>query len=137
MDVKLPGLSAIEVLGALDMEKIRIPVILCTEMVAIQNSFEVQMYPKLKFLSKPFNYKDFMDGVDEMCPKVEEVKATPAAAAGGMSPELKAELSKAREIQRNLMPARFPDTPGYDIHAFYKSCDEVGGDYYDIIPNWS
>lgn len=138
MDVKLPGLSGLEVLNALDMEKIRTPVVLCTEMVAMKNAFEVQMYPKLKFLTKPFNYKDFMDGVDELCPKIEEKKV--AATAKGkedkpaeLSDEMKAEMNKAREIQRNLMPAKFPDTPGYDLYGFYKPFDQVGGDYYDVF----
>ena len=134
MDVKLPSLSAIEILGAMDMEKIRIPVLLCTEMVSVENSFEVQMYPKLKFLTKPFNMKDFIDGVDELSPKIEEVAAKKEKISTELSPEMKAELSKAREIQRNLMPRQFPKTPGYELHAFYKACDDVGGDYYDVIP---
>lgn len=137
MDVKLPGLSGLEILNTLDMEKIRIPVMLCTEMATIQNAFEVQMYPKLKFLNKPFNYKDFMDGIDALCPKVEEIETKvdkeEKVAKGEMSAELKAELNKAREIQRNLMPAKFPEMPGYEVHAFYKACDEVGGDYYDVF----
>ena len=48
--------------------------------------------------------------------------------------EMQAELKKAREIQRNLMPRQFPEMPGYEIFAFYKACDMVGGDYYDVIP---
>ena len=134
MDVKLPGLSALEILDALDMEKIRTPVLLCTEMVSVQNEFQVKMYPKLRFLSKPFNFKDFIDSIDELCPKIEEKEAKPKPIKGEISPELKAELDKAKEIQRNLMPKQFPQTPGYELFAFYKAYDQVGGDYYDIIP---
>lgn len=131
MDVKLQGLTALEILSALDMEKIRIPVILCTEMVTIENSFEVQMYPKLKFIAKPANYKDLMDAAETLCPKEEQISAERKPS---MTAEMKAELNKARDIQQNLMPQEIPAMPGYDIHAFYKSYDEVGGDYYDVIP---
>jgi sigma-B regulation protein RsbU (phosphoserine phosphatase) len=105
-------------------------------MVSIQNSFEVQTYYKLKFLTKPFNYKDFIEGVDEMCPAVQEeveVKLGGEEGKHELSAEMKSELNRARDIQRNLMPAKFPNLPGYEVHAFYKSCDEIGGDYYDVF----
>lgn len=137
MDVKLQDLSGLEILAALDMERIRIPVILGTAMTSIQNSFEVQMYYKLKFLPKPINIKDFLDAVEEFCPKPEEDKEAKKAkvqAEPAISEEMQAEMNKAREIQRNLMPRQFPPTPGYELHAFYKPYDQIGGDYYDVIP---
>lgn len=144
MDVKLPELSGLEILRALDMEHIRTPIILCTEMVAVKKSFEVAMYPKIKFFAKPFDMGEMITAINEFCPppKVEEKKEpaqpTQTAPAKGhtepaLSDEMKAELNKAREIQRNLMPRQFPQTPGYELHAFYKPYDEIGGDYYDVI----
>lgn len=142
MDVKLPELSALEILRALDMERIRVPIILCTDMLSVKKSFEVAMYPKIKFFAKPFDMGEMINAINEFCPppQLEEKKA-PAAepAAGGkhaepaLSEEMKAEMNKAREIQRNLMPRQFPQTPGYELHAFYKPYDEIGGDYYDVI----
>ena len=137
MDVKLTEMSGMEILAALDMERIKLPVILCTEMESLRYSFEVEMYYKLKFLKKPCNVKDLLEGIDELCPKPKEEEAVgsiDAEKAGELPEELKAELNKAREIQRNLMPKEFPETPGYDINAFYKPFDQVGGDYYDVIP---
>jgi serine phosphatase RsbU (regulator of sigma subunit) len=43
------------------------------------------------------------------------------------------ELSIATEIQTKLLPERIPQIPGLDIHSFYLSAKEVGGDYYDFI----
>ncbi|NUM33321.1 MAG: fused response regulator/phosphatase [Candidatus Brocadiae bacterium] len=140
MDVKLPEMSGLEVLSALDMERIRIPVIIGTTMVSVQNSFEVQMYYKQKFFAKPVNIKDFLDAVEEFCPKPEEeklpeeTKGKAGHAEPELSEEMKAELSKAKEIQRNLMPRQFPPTPGFELYAFYKPYDQIGGDYYDVIP---
>lgn len=43
------------------------------------------------------------------------------------------ELAIATEIQTKLLPERIPQIPGLDIHSFYLSAKEVGGDYYDFI----
>ncbi|HEY4644637.1 MAG TPA: SpoIIE family protein phosphatase, partial [Bacteroidota bacterium] len=44
------------------------------------------------------------------------------------------ELLIAREIQKNLLPARLPDLQGFDMTAVNVSSKQVGGDYYDVIP---
>ncbi len=57
-------------------------------------------------------------------------------AAQGHAADRKAierELSIATEIQSKLLPERLPQIPGLDIHSFYRSAKEVGGDYYDFI----
>jgi len=40
----------------------------------------------------------------------------------------------AMRIQKGLLPRELPDIPGIDIHAFNLAAQEVGGDYYDVIP---
>jgi serine phosphatase RsbU (regulator of sigma subunit)/pSer/pThr/pTyr-binding forkhead associated (FHA) protein len=47
---------------------------------------------------------------------------------------LDAELEIATEIQNRLFPAEIPRVEGFDLSAFNRSCTEVGGDYFDIIP---
>ncbi len=44
------------------------------------------------------------------------------------------ELSLAREVQRQLLPAEAPEIAGYDCAAFYQGAKAVSGDYFDIIP---
>jgi phosphoserine phosphatase RsbU/P len=45
-----------------------------------------------------------------------------------------AELAAAREIQRYLVPAVLPSLPNYAIEAAYFPAREVGGDFYQVIP---
>jgi len=45
-----------------------------------------------------------------------------------------AELNAAREIQQRLVPASLPAVPGYAIEAAYRPAAEVGGDFYQILP---
>jgi len=44
------------------------------------------------------------------------------------------ELSIAREVQRQLLPADAPVITGFDCAAFYQGAKAVSGDYYDFIP---
>jgi uncharacterized membrane protein len=45
-----------------------------------------------------------------------------------------AELAAGREIQRHLVPAVLPSLPNYSIEAAYLPAREVGGDFYQVIP---
>ena len=44
------------------------------------------------------------------------------------------ELSIAREVQQQLLPADAPTIPNYEPFAYYKGAKAVSGDYYDFIP---
>jgi sigma-B regulation protein RsbU (phosphoserine phosphatase) len=44
------------------------------------------------------------------------------------------ELSVAKTIQKGLLPKSIPKTEGYEIAAINDSSQQVGGDYYDVIP---
>jgi hypothetical protein len=45
-----------------------------------------------------------------------------------------AEFAAAREIQRHLVPAVLPSLPNYTIAAAYLPAFEVGGDFYQVLP---
>ena len=45
-----------------------------------------------------------------------------------------AELAAAREIQEHLIPAVLPSQPYYAIEAAYLPAREVGGDFYQVLP---
>jgi serine phosphatase RsbU (regulator of sigma subunit) len=44
------------------------------------------------------------------------------------------ELEVARELQSNLLPGELPLVPGYLSAHSYRTANEVGGDYYDLMP---
>lgn len=47
---------------------------------------------------------------------------------------LERELEIAAEVQRSILPAEFPNFPGFEFAAYARPAREVGGDYYDIFP---
>jgi GAF domain-containing protein len=44
------------------------------------------------------------------------------------------ELQMARALQVNLLPARLPEIPGFNLAASWHSAREVAGDFYDVFP---
>jgi sigma-B regulation protein RsbU (phosphoserine phosphatase) len=44
------------------------------------------------------------------------------------------ELEVARELQAELLPGDLPVVPGYLFAHSYRTANEVGGDYYDVMP---
>jgi sigma-B regulation protein RsbU (phosphoserine phosphatase) len=45
---------------------------------------------------------------------------------------LERELELAAEIQRQILPVRFPDVPGFELLGWNRPARTVGGDYYDL-----
>lgn len=68
--------------------------------------------------------------LDFLSSEIETMSARLAATEA----ERKSRLNKAREIQENLLPTNIK-TAGLDIGTIYCPAEEVGGDYFDILPH--
>ncbi len=44
------------------------------------------------------------------------------------------QLGTAKQVQQQFLPQRRPEVAGYQFFDFYRSADEVGGDYFGYIP---
>ena len=49
--------------------------------------------------------------------------------------ELAGEMESAREIQQYLIPDKLPPTPGLTIRSVYQPAREVGGDFFQVLPD--
>jgi hypothetical protein len=47
---------------------------------------------------------------------------------------LEREFQNARELQQILVPETLPDIPGFTLTSAYRPAQEVGGDFFQIIP---
>ena len=45
------------------------------------------------------------------------------------------EVQAARSVQQYLIPEHLPDTPGLAIESVYKPAREVGGDFFQVLPD--
>ncbi|HSM73417.1 MAG TPA: SpoIIE family protein phosphatase [Desulfobacterales bacterium] len=43
------------------------------------------------------------------------------------------ELDQGRQMQRNFLPRRLPQNPGWEIAAFFEPARQVAGDFYDVF----
>jgi Stage II sporulation protein E (SpoIIE) len=48
--------------------------------------------------------------------------------------EIELEIKSAREVQHVLIPEETPAIPGFSIASIYKPAAEVGGDFFQVIP---
>jgi hypothetical protein len=44
------------------------------------------------------------------------------------------EIHAARDVQQYLIPAHLPATPGFSVESEYRPAREVGGDFFQILP---
>jgi hypothetical protein len=49
--------------------------------------------------------------------------------------QLAGEMASAREIQQYLIPEKLPPTPGLAIRSVYQPSREVGGDFFQVLPD--
>jgi serine phosphatase RsbU (regulator of sigma subunit) len=49
--------------------------------------------------------------------------------------EMAGEMQAARRVQQYLIPAQLPATPGFAIASEYRPAREVGGDFFQVLPN--
>lgn len=47
---------------------------------------------------------------------------------------LEEEIRNARAVQQILIPEALPSVPGFKLESVYKPADEVGGDFFQIMP---
>ncbi|MEK7866069.1 MAG: fused response regulator/phosphatase [Planctomycetota bacterium] len=125
LEIKLPGLSGLEVLTGLEDARRAIPVVVVTEHAGFQDAFEVASHPRLRYLTKPADIGALMAAVEELVPPPAPREAPPATPA---------ELARAREIQARMAPAPAPTIDGYDLALRHQPTAGLGGDYVDIIP---
>lgn len=108
------------------------------------NQIIVQKFDQLKrgiraISSGNFDYKVAIEGEDEFVELGEHfnemgVKLKQAISEAREKERLEHELTLAREVQLRLLPTKMPDVPGFEIAATLSTANEVGGDFYEVLP---
>ncbi len=129
LDVMMPGLSGYEVCRILREEKSEseLPVIMLTAKNRVMDLVTGLDSGANDYLVKPFDPRELNARVRTML-KLKDAARSQSELAG-----LNAGLELAREIQQSLLPRELPRVPGMDIAVRYRSMENVGGDYYDLI----
>ncbi|MFQ5753758.1 MAG: SpoIIE family protein phosphatase, partial [bacterium] len=85
------------------------------------------------------DYKVKLEGRDEFVELAEHFnqmgdKLKESIAEAREKERLQHELTIARQVQLDMLPLTLPEIPGFQIAATLKTANEVGGDFYDMLP---
>ena len=107
-----------------------VPVVVISDRSSLMITFEVLTYPLLTFAASDGGPAAVVAALAHHV----RVERTTAELKTGEAIKEQIGLSKAHAIQQRLLPRAIPAVSGLEIAAHYDPCQEVGGDYYDFIP---
>jgi CheY-like chemotaxis protein len=140
-EIKMHGVSGIEIIRELRKMSPEgkpggstspVPVIITTAYPSFAKDFDIATYPKSAFFEKPVDADVFMDKARELLPR-EVPDERPIEVEGKVLVDTE-EIETAREVQESLLPGSLPEIEGFDVAVDYTPCRDVGGDYYDVLP---
>src|ERR1700730_15901357 len=138
LDINMPEMNGYEVCERLkaDDQLKGVPVIFISALTEPLDKVKAFALGGVDYLTKPFQMEELHARVEthlklrRLQIELEEYSRHLELARE----RLKLDLELAREVQRDILPLRLPEVPGYEFFAHYESAFEVGGDYYDFIP---
>jgi DNA-binding NtrC family response regulator len=68
LDMKMPGLHGLEVLGRMADRQLEIPVIVCSAYDQLKDEFIIATHPRLRYLVKPVSSEALEKAVRELVP---------------------------------------------------------------------
>ena len=84
------------------------------------------------FVTKPLDFNDLRVTIDRTLRHLAEWRE--ALAARDKLVALQNELDLASKMQQSILPARFPEGPGFRVFGHMEPARAVGGDFFDIMP---
>jgi phosphoserine phosphatase RsbU/P len=138
LDINMPEMSGYEVCEHLkaDDHLKGIPVIFISALTEPLDKVKAFAIGGVDYITKPFQMEELHARVEthlklrRLQIELEEYSRHLELA----HERLTLDLEFARGVQRDILPLRLPEVPGYEFFAHYESAFEVGGDYYDFIP---
>ena len=83
------------------------------------------------FVTKPLDFEDLRVTIERTLRHLAEWRE--ALSSRDQLVALQNELDLARQMQKSILPTRFPGGPGYQVYADMEPARNVGGDFYDIV----
>jgi phosphoserine phosphatase RsbU/P len=126
LDISMPGISGLEVLDRIRKDDLDVAVVMTTAFGSEAVAIDALRRGADDYLRKPFEPGEFRAVIDRTLGRVHLRRQNEQ-----LRKHLDAELKRAAEIQRILLPDKTPSLPNYDFAAVCQAAREVGGDFYD------
>jgi sigma-B regulation protein RsbU (phosphoserine phosphatase) len=126
LDLSMEGVDGLEVLKHIRERGFDVAVILSTAHGSEETAIEALRIGADDYLRKPFNRHDLRMVLDRATQKLSLFRHNVL-----LRRQLGVELSRAAEIQADLLPGQAPKLEGWDLAARCVPARQVGGDFYD------
>ncbi len=134
-DINMPEMDGLTLLAKIN--EMRNPALKCIIVSAygdMENIRNAMNHGAFDFATKPIDMEDLERTIQKAVEEIAFVKR--AQAEHHALEEIQYDLNVACEIQRSILPDRFPAFPDYtrfDIYATMEAAKTVGGDFYDFF----
>lgn len=134
-DINMPEMDGLTLLAKIN--EMRDPALKCIIVSAygdMENIRTAMNHGAFDFATKPIDMDDLERTIQKAVEEIAFVKR--AQAEHHALEEIQYDLNVAREIQRSILPDRFPAFPDdtrFDIYATMNAAKAVGGDFYDFF----
>ena len=119
------GREGLELIPRVRAQDPLLPIVVMTGWGSVDTAVEAMRRGARSFVQKPWEDVALLEIVGR---EIEEAQATRRRDA-----KHQREFEEARLIQRGLLPATLPETPGIDLASSWKPADGVGGDCFDVL----
>lgn len=126
LDLSMAGVDGLEVLKRIRERGFDVAVILTTAHGSEETAIEALRIGADDYLRKPFSSHDLRVVLDRASQKLSLFRNNVL-----LRRQLGVELSRAAEIQADLLPGKAPTLEGWDLAACCVPAHKVGGDFYD------
>jgi sigma-B regulation protein RsbU (phosphoserine phosphatase) len=133
LDVSLPGIDGLEVLDWIRQRRLDVAVVMTTAFGSEKVVIEAMRRGADDFIKKPVEAEEFYIVLNRAIARLELLRQNRMlrAQVDEQHLRLRAELARAGEIQRSLLPGPLLTGPHLDLAARCLPARVVGGDFYD------
>ncbi len=125
LDIRLPGVSGLDLQRELIKRQIDVPVIFLTGHADIPMSVHAMKAGAIEFLTKPFDDEELLGAIRQAFEEGHSSRQRQS--------DQQKELAAAARIQRALMSVTAPQLPFAIALGKNQPCMEVGGDFFSIV----
>jgi phosphoserine phosphatase RsbU/P len=130
LDVAMPNVGGLQVLGEIRRDKLDVAVIMMTAFGSESIAVEAMRHGADDYLPKPFQPVDFEAVLERTVRRLLLMRQNLM-----LRRRLDLEMAQAAQVQADLLPQHVPDLPGFEIAAYFRSARAVSGDFYDWYQN--
>ena len=133
LDVSMPGISGLDVLDRVRVQKLDIAVVMVTAFGSEKVAIEALRRGADDYLRKPFEGGEFQAVVQRTVSRLQlsRQNAELRLQLQAKCDQLETELARAATVQAGLLPREVPEVPGFELAGQCVPAREVGGDFYD------